>query len=107
MEEDTLNDIANVLAWVVLVVAPVVGIAGFLMIHVLPEKFAEKKRHPQLAAIKTLCWVSLVFGGMLWPICWVWAFSKPVLYKRAYGTDELEEAEASGHVEQTSPKGEG
>jgi len=29
MEEDTLNDIANVLAWVVLVVAPVVGIAGF------------------------------------------------------------------------------
>jgi len=44
---------------------------------------------------------------MLWPICWVWAFSKPVLYKRAYGTDELEEAEPSGHVEQTSPKGEG
>jgi hypothetical protein len=28
-----------------------------------------------------------VFGGLLWPIAWLWTYTKPVLYKLAYGTD--------------------
>ena len=60
------------------------------MVHILPEKIAEKKKHPQTDAIKTLCLLSLVFGGMLWPLAWLWAYSKPVMYKLAYGTDKLE-----------------
>jgi hypothetical protein len=31
---------------------------------------------------------------MLWPIAWLWAYSKPVLYKMAYGTDKLEQHDA-------------
>ncbi len=31
--------------------------------------------------------MSLVFGGILWPLAWVLAYSKPVLHKLAYGTD--------------------
>jgi CBS domain containing-hemolysin-like protein len=85
---DALDAAADVLTWVVLVVAPVVGIAVFLLIHILPEKIAEKKKHPQVQAIQTLCLLSLVFGGMLWPLAWLWAYSKPVLYKIAYGKDE-------------------
>ena len=27
---------------------------------------------------------------MLWPLAWLWAYSKPVLYKLAYGTDVVE-----------------
>jgi uncharacterized membrane protein len=91
--EDTLADI---LVWVVLVVAPIVGIGVFLLIHILPEKIAEKREHPQLDAIKIMCLLSLVFGGMLWPIAWIWAYTKPVLHKMAYGTDGSElEAEKS------------
>jgi hypothetical protein len=86
-ESGIIDTVADVMTWVVLVVAPVVGIAVFLLIHVLPEKIAEKKRHPQVDAIKTLCLLSLVFGGMLWPLAWLWAYSKPVLYKIAYGKD--------------------
>jgi hypothetical protein len=56
-------------------------------VHILPEKIAEKKKHPQAKAIQVLCLLSLVFGGMLWPLAWLWAYSKPVLYKMAYGTD--------------------
>ena len=56
----------------------------------LPERFAEQRHHPQ-TAIQTLCLLSLVFGGLLWPIAWVWAFTKPVIYKGAYGTDKREE----------------
>jgi hypothetical protein len=38
-----------------------------------------------------LCLLSLVFGGLLWPIAWLWAFTKPVGYRVAYGTDKREE----------------
>jgi hypothetical protein len=31
--------------------------------------------------------LSLFFGGLLWPLAWLWAYTKPVLHKMAYGTD--------------------
>jgi len=62
----------------------------FWLVHILPEKIAEQKKHPQAKAIQVLCLLSLAFGGMLWPLAWLWAYSKPVMYKLAYGTDEVE-----------------
>jgi hypothetical protein len=88
---DTLDTAANVMSWVVLVLVPVVGITVFWMVHVLPEKIAHKRHHPQRQAIQTLCLLSLVFGGLLWPIAWLWAFTRPVAYKVAYGTDKHED----------------
>jgi hypothetical protein len=90
MQGETLAKAANVLAIIVIVIVPVVGIAVFWMVHVLPEKIAHKRQHPQTEAIQVLCLLSLVFGGMLWPLAWLWAYSKPVLYKMAYGTDKAE-----------------
>src|SRR5438477_12753604 len=84
---ETLDSVANVVAWFALIIAPIVLIAVFLLVHILPEKVAERRHHPQLGAIKCLCFLSLVFGGLLWPIAWLWAYSKPVLHKMAYGTD--------------------
>src|SRR6186997_2972209 len=94
---EALDNVADVLTWVVLVVAPLVGIGVFLLIHILPEKIAEKKQHPQAKAIQCLCLLSLVFGGILWPLAWLWAYTKPVLYKLGYGTDK----EEHGHEEET------
>jgi len=88
---ETLDAVADGIAWVVLIVVPIVAIGVFWLVHILPEKIAEKRRHPQAKAIQTLCLLSLVFGGMLWPLAWLWAYSKPVLYKLAYGTDVGEE----------------
>lgn len=70
-----------------LIVAPIIGISVFWLVHILPEKIAHKKMHPQTKAIQCLCLLSLCFGGLLWPIAWLWAYSKPVLHKLAYGTD--------------------
>jgi CBS domain containing-hemolysin-like protein len=88
---ETLDAVANGIAWVVLIVVPIVVIVVFWLVHILPEKIAHKKQHPQTKAIQVLCLLSLVFGGMLWPLAWLWAYSKPVLYKMAYGTDVDEE----------------
>src|SRR4249919_1349172 len=84
---ETLDTVANVIAWFAFIIVPPVLIVVFLLVHILPEKVAEKRRHPQLGAIKCLCFLSLCFGGLLWPIAWLWAYSKPVLHKMAYGTD--------------------
>jgi hypothetical protein len=82
------DKMANFLATFVIFVVPVVLIVLFWMVHVLPEKIAHKRHHPQFEAIRTLCLLSLVFGGLLWPFAWLWAYTKPVGYKLAYGTDK-------------------
>ena len=76
------------LAWFIICAVPIAGVVLFWMVHVMPEKIAHKRHHPQRDAIKTLCLLSLAFGGMLWPIAWLWAFVKPVGYKAAYGTEK-------------------
>jgi CBS domain containing-hemolysin-like protein len=85
---DALDTFADILAIVVLCVVPIVVIVLFWLVHVLPEKIAEKRHHPQVAGITTLCLLSLVFGGLLWPLAWLWAYTKPVAYRVAYGTDK-------------------
>lgn len=88
---DMLASAATGIAWFVVVVVPIAVIVLFWMVHVLPEKIAHKRHHPQRDAIKTLCLLSLVFGGMLWPLAWLWAFVKPVGYQAAYGTEKHED----------------
>jgi len=81
---------AEIVSWAALIVAPIALIVVFWLVHILPEKIAEKRKHPQAKAIHTMCLLSLFFGGMLWPLAWLWAYSKPVMYKLAYGTDTVE-----------------
>jgi CBS domain containing-hemolysin-like protein len=85
---DALDTVADWIAIIVLVVVPVVVLVVFWLIHILPEKIAEKRHHPQKEAINTLCVLSLFFGGLLWPIAWLWAYTRPVAYRMAYGTDK-------------------
>jgi len=85
---EALDTAATAIAWFVICVVPIVLIVLFWLVHVLPEKIAEKRHHPQKDAIHTLCLLSLAFGGLLWPIAWLWAYTKPVGYRLAYGTEK-------------------
>ena len=85
---EALDTAATVVAWGVICIVPIVVIVLFWMVHVMPEKIAIKRHHPQKEAIHTLCLLSLVFGGLLWPIAWLWAYTKPVGYRLAYGTEK-------------------
>ena len=85
---EALDTMADVLALVVLFIVPAGAVVLFWIVHVLPEKIAHKRHHPQRDAITTLCLLSLVFGGLLWPLAWLWAYMKPTQYRLAYGTDK-------------------
>jgi hypothetical protein len=82
---------ATYLAIFIIIAVPIGGIALFWLVHILPEKIAERNHHPQSHAIKTLCLLSLVFGGLLWPLAWLWAYTKPVFHKMAYGRDKSDD----------------
>ena len=88
---ELMDAAAMYLAWFVVIFVPIGAIVLFWMVHVLPEKIAHKRHHPQRDAIQVLCLLSLVFGGLLWPIAWLWAYVRPVSYKMAYGTDKHED----------------
>jgi CBS domain containing-hemolysin-like protein len=85
---EALDTAADWLALVVIILVPIVAIVVFWLVHILPEKIAEKKQHPQKSAINVLCLLSLVFGGMLWPFAWILAYTRPIAYRVAYGTDK-------------------
>ena len=82
------DKMASFLAVFILFFVPVVLIVLFWLVHIMPEKIAHQRHHPQFEAIRTMCLLSLVFGGLLWPLAWLWAYTKPVGYKLAYGTDK-------------------
>jgi len=85
---EMMDTAAMGLAWFIIIVVPIAAIVLFWLVHVLPEKIAHKRHHPQRDAIHTLCLLSLAFGGLLWPIAWLWAYTKPVAYRVAYGTEK-------------------
>ncbi len=88
LSPELADKMATYVAIFALFFVPILLIILFWMVHVLPEKIAHKRHHPQTEAIQTLCLLSLVFGGLLWPLAWLWAYTKPVGYKLAYGTDK-------------------
>lgn len=81
------DKIADVVVWVVVILVPIVGISVFWFLHIWPERVAEEKHHPQAAAIQALCLMSLVFGGLLWPLAMLWAYMKPMEFRLAREED--------------------
>jgi Protein of unknown function (DUF3302) len=88
---DALDAAANGLSWFILIVIPPAMIGLFWMVHVLPQKAAEKRHHPQKEAIHVLCLLSLVFGGLLWPFAWLWAYTRPSISAMSTGTEKHED----------------
>jgi hypothetical protein len=88
---EMMDKAAMGLAWFIVFAVPIGGVVLFWMVHVLPEKIAHKRHHPQRDAIQVLCLLSLVFGGLLWPLAWLWAYVKPIGYRVAYGTEKHED----------------
>lgn len=106
---DALDSMAMGVAWMVIFVVPIALIVLFWKLHVLPEKIAEARHHPQKDAIHVLCILSLFVGGLLWPLAWLWAYTRPVTNVLAFGTDkhldyfhEMDERWRAGHLDADS-----
>jgi len=101
---DLIDGFANFISWVVLIVLPIGFIAGFWYVHILPDTIAKRREHPQRDAIHALCLLSLFVGGLLWPFAFLWAYTRPTMYKLAYGTDKYTPLDKEHEEEQTGVK---
>ncbi|MGE8432746.1 DUF3302 domain-containing protein [Chryseobacterium joostei] len=96
------DNIANAASWFILLVLPIAGIYLFWKVHIYPEKVAEEKNHPQLKAIKSMCLLSLIFGGLLWPVALIWAnYDYGNQNDQKKDTDHFEEEELNTIENQT------
>lgn len=98
---DMIDGFANIVSWVVLILMPVGLIAGFWYVHILPDTIAKRREHPQRDAIHALCVLSFFVGGLLWPLAYLWAYTRPTMYKLAYGTDKYMPLDKEHEEEQT------
>jgi len=67
-------------AFAFLVFAILIGVAVIIIVKLgqLPGQLARKWGHPQAAAINAAGWIGIATGGLLWPLAFIWAFTKPI-----------------------------
>ena len=71
-----VDTLADYIAIFVLVFVPGLLVYLFWMVHILPEKIAERRGHPQADAINVCGWMGIL-TLVLWPIAMVWAHISP------------------------------
>ncbi|MCB4767406.1 DUF3302 domain-containing protein [Ancylobacter sp. Lp-2] len=64
----------DVFSAIVLVVAVASAIGVLLIIGAAPGHVARKRGHPWAQAVAVAGWVTLIFGFVLWPLAFVWAY---------------------------------
>jgi Protein of unknown function (DUF3302) len=70
-------------AFIVFAVLIFVGVIIVVNLGKLPGQLARKWNHPQASAINAMSWIGIATGGLLWPVAFIWAFTKPSGMKSA------------------------
>ena len=67
----------DIFTWIVflIMISVIVGIIVFMGLW--PGRIAKTRQHPQAEAITIGSWVCLLFGGIMWPLILIWAYTKP------------------------------
>ena len=66
----------DIFALVVLLVLVLAGIAGWVILALLPGRIARARKHPQADAINVCGWWGALTMGLLMPVAFIWAYTK-------------------------------
>jgi uncharacterized BrkB/YihY/UPF0761 family membrane protein len=64
----------DIFAIIVLLVAIASAIGIFLILGIAPGYIARRRGHPWAQAVAVAGWVTLIFGFVLWPLAFIWAY---------------------------------
>ncbi len=64
----------DVFAIIVLVVAVSSTVLVFIILGIAPGYVARRRGHPWAQAVSVAGWVTLIFGFVLWPVAFIWAY---------------------------------
>ena len=87
-----------------LIVFLIVG--AWVAIGMLPGRIAKKRGHPQADAINVIGWFGAITMGILAPIAFAWAYSKPVFTPIDMGSKTTPDAPNPEPSDQTEQEAE-
>ncbi len=68
----------DIFALIVLLVLIAAVVAIWVILGMMPERIARQRGHPQAEAINVCGWWGVITLGILLPVAWIWAYTKPV-----------------------------
>ena len=68
-------------ALVVLIVLGLAAVAAWVALGMAPGKIARGRSHPQADAIEVCGWFGVITMGILCPLAFIWAYTKPMTVK--------------------------
>ena len=67
----------DIFALIILLVLLVTAVAVWLLLGMYPGKIARERGHPQAEALAVCGWWGVITLGLLLPVAWIWAYTKP------------------------------
>lgn len=67
----------DIFALVVLVVLAIAVLATWILLGMYPGKIARERNHPQAEAIAVCGWWGAITLGLLMPLAFIWAYTRP------------------------------
>jgi hypothetical protein len=67
----------KIFSLIVLVVLVIFAIGVLITLAVWPGRTARARNHPFADAINVAGWVTILTGGVLWPLVLIWAYATP------------------------------
>lgn len=68
----------DIFALIVLLVLIAAAVAIWVILGMMPGKIARKRNHPQADAISVCGWWGVITLGLLCPLAYIWAYTKPM-----------------------------
>lgn len=79
----------DIFALIVLFIIACALIAVVVFMGVWLGIIAKKRNHPYAEAVAIGGWVGLIFGGVLWPVILIWAYTSPPTSQRELSDMEM------------------
>ena len=67
----------DIFALIVIIVLVAACLGIWAMLGAYPGKIARERNHPQADAIAMCGWWGVITMGLLLPVAWIWAYTKP------------------------------
>ena len=81
----------DVFALVVLLILVAAALAVWFVLGMYPGRIARSRNHPQADAISVCGWWGVITMGLLLPLAYIWAYTKPNSVQQEVGDDKASE----------------
>ena len=67
----------DIFALLILIVLIAAAVGIWILLGMMPGKIARQRNHPQADAINVCGWWGVITMGILMPVAFIWAYTKP------------------------------